>query len=375
LQVFAAVAVLVVAQALAMDLLGRYDYLPEGSGHWTDDWLIRYFSKREDGPDPRVALVFVDDETLEKEKLPPGIPDRGYVAKLISAVAAAQPVAIGLDFYYASAIDPAKDANLANTIKSLNVPLVMAAVDGTLLATDNQRKFLKEFIAGTGRPAGHIYLKQTSDALTLGDRAVRLIDHGPSRDGYPSLSSQIARLPAVVKAFGPHAIPTGPQRIDWLLPPRQGNTFTRIPAWKIAGSPDDAATGELRNKIVFIGPDFRQTDRHFVPFSVGSQTQFPGTFVQAQILAQILDERFFHEWDAVEQFLLLLVICATGATAGFYLHGTRVALALGIIGTAAIIALSVPFFLVQAPLPIALLILSWAGGISIGERSHAWNRG
>ena len=70
----------------------------------------------------------------------------------------------------------------------------------------------------------------------------------------------------------------------------------------------------MKGKIVLIGPDFAGQDQHTLPFTVGKEkaTFFPGVFVHAQALAQILDGRFFHNWSSGEQFLLLFCVWPAG---------------------------------------------------------------
>ena len=97
----AAIVAIVAVQALVINYLGRNNYLPEGSEHWTEDWLIHYFSPRLDKPHKAVAIVTVDPESLEKAGLPSVPPaDRAWMAKLITAVSKAGALAIGVDFYF-----------------------------------------------------------------------------------------------------------------------------------------------------------------------------------------------------------------------------------------------------------------------------------
>src|SRR5208337_2704946 len=103
----AAIVVLVAIQALVINYLGRNNYLPEGSEHWTEDWLIHYFSPRLDQPYKAVALL--------------------------------------------------------RAIRSSKAPVVLAAVNDSYVQTDAQRKFLQDFIQKTGRPAGHIGLKRSKE--------------------------------------------------------------------------------------------------------------------------------------------------------------------------------------------------------------------
>ena len=368
----AAIAVLVAVQAAAVNYLGRNNYLPEGSEHWTEDWLIHYFSKRLDQPYKDIVLVIVDAESLEKSGVPATVPvDRGWMAELIMAISERGPAAIGLDFYFTSAIDPVKDEQLTTAIRDSKTPIVLAAVNDDFLRTDGQRSFQHSFIQKVGRPAGHIYLQRSQEIFTLGDKATRGVDHGLAGGQHASFSSTLVRLPEVEAIFGRQQIPDGVQRIDWLLAPEGGETFTRLSAHDILSQGD--ALASLKGKIVLIGPDFAGLDQHSVPFSLGSeQDVYPGIFVHAQALAQILDRRFFFNWNSEGQFLLLFVVGLLGAAAGWTFHNTRADLVIGVGGSLLIIALSVPFFIAHVPLPTALAILSWALSISIAQRIRSW---
>jgi adenylate cyclase len=374
LAAFTAIIVLVALQAVAVNYLGRNNYLPEGSEHWTEDWLIHYFSKQLAEPHKVIALVLVDAESLEKAGLPTTLPvDRGWMGSLVSAISQQRPRAIGLDFYYYTPIDPKKDEQLASAIRDARAPVVIAAVDNAFLRTEAQQKFQQSFIQRVNRPAGHIYLKRSQELLSMGDKAARAIDHGPSDDGYGSFTSILAGLPSVTSMFGTHEIPEGTQRIDWLLAPPDGQTFQRIPAFEIFEAQEGTRPLLLKDKIVLVGPDFAGLDQHSVPFSLGrSQAVYPGVFVHAQALAQILDGRFFFSWTSEQQFLLLFAIGLAGAAVGWSFHDARLDFILGIAGTLLIVAASVPFFMMRIPLPTALAILSWGLSLWIAQRVRAF---
>ncbi len=369
----AAVVALVAVEAAAVNYLGRNNYLPEGSEHWTEDWLIHYFSKRLFLPHEDIAIVFVNSESLEKAGVPATVPvDRGWMAKLITAVSQLQPAAIGIDFYFKSPIDPAKDEALIASIRDAKTPIVIAAVDDAFLRTEHERAYQRDFIERVNRPAGHIHLKRSQEIFTLGDRATRSVEHR-HEDGLPSFSSALATLPAVTALLGPKTIPGGTQRIDWLLAWKGGEAFTRISAHEILSPAPGVEAPSLKNKIVLIGPNFEGLDQLSVPFALGGeQSLYPGVFVHAQALAQILDGRFFVNWTSLQQFLLLFAVGLGGAAAGWRLHNTRLEIVIGIGGSLLLIALSAPFFMVHAPLPTALAILSWAFSISIGQRIRSW---
>jgi adenylate cyclase len=366
------IVALAAAQAAAVNYLGRNNYLPEGSEHWTEDWLIHYFSKRLDKPHNDIALVLVDTESLEKGGVPPIVcVDRGWMARLITAVSKLEPAAIGVDFYFAVAVDPVKDEELTAAIRDAKSPIVIAAVDDAFLRTKRQREYQRAFIEKVNRPAGHIYLKRSKEIFTLGDRATRAVDHGRSANGYASLTSTLASLPEVVSLFGAKEIPGGQQRIDWLLAPEGDVAFARYAAHEILSPEAPSQLPSLKNKIVLIGPNFAGLDQLSVPFALGSQLSvYPGVFVHAQALAQILDGRFFFNWEPWKQFLLLFAIGLAGAYVGWI---STLDIVIGIGGSLLLIALSAPFFVAHAPFPTALAIMSWALSISIAQRIQTWH--
>ena len=153
----AAIVAIVALQALVINYLGSNNYLPEGSEHWTEDWLIHYFSPHPAGPHKAVALVMVDPESLEKAGLPSVPPaDRAWLAKLITAVSKAGALAVGVDFYFKTPNTPAKDEALVSAIRDSKAPVVIAAVNDAYLQTDAQRKFLGDFIQRTRPPRADI---------------------------------------------------------------------------------------------------------------------------------------------------------------------------------------------------------------------------
>ncbi len=204
----AMIVTLVALQALAISYLGNNNYLPEGSEHWTEDWLIHYFSPRLDKPHNAVALVMVDPQSLEKAGLPSMPPaDRAWLAKLIGAVSNAGAIAIGVDFYFTTPTKPDKDEALLKAIRNSKAPVVIAAVSDRYLQTEHQRKFLADFIQKTGGRAGHIGFKRAKEIFSMGDRADRAVYHDDPDQPYPSLSAALTQLPQVKAAYGSHKFP------------------------------------------------------------------------------------------------------------------------------------------------------------------------
>jgi CHASE2 domain-containing sensor protein len=372
----AAIVAIVAVQALVINYLGRNNYLPEGSEHWTEDWLIHYFSPRLDKPYKAIAIVTVDPESLEKAGLPSVPPaDRAWMAKLVTAVSKAGALAIGVDFYFTTPTKPEKDEALVKAIRDSKAPVVIAAVSERYLQTEGQRKFLAEFIQRVGGRAGHIGFKRAKEIFSLGDRADRAVYHDDPEQPYPSLSAALTMLPEVRAAFGSHKIPEGQQRVDWLLDSTgDKQPFLHYSAYEVLSPEAGAPAPDLNGKIVLIGPDFAALDQHTLPFTVGKEklTFFPGVTIHAQAVAQILDGRFFYSWSATEQFFLLFVIGLLGTAAGWPFHEMRWDFLVGIAGSLLIIGLSVPFFMMRMPFPTALAIIAWGASIWTGQKIQAW---
>jgi CHASE2 domain-containing sensor protein len=73
-------------------------------------------------------------------------------------------------------------------------------------------------------------------------------------------------------------------KIAWLLPPRDGSeTFYEVEANDLLGSPEDAepVLAGLKDKIVLIGSDLVDIDRHLTPLSVVDESRMPGVKIHA----------------------------------------------------------------------------------------------
>ncbi len=159
----ASIVVLVALEALAINYLGSRNYLPEGSEHWTEDWLIHYFSPRLDKPYKAVAIVTVDPESLEKAGLPSIPPaDRAWMAKLITAVSNAGALAIAVDFYFMTPTKPDKDAALTGAIRNSKVPVVLAAVGNANLKTESRAE-ISQRVHRADRWQGRPYRAEKSE--------------------------------------------------------------------------------------------------------------------------------------------------------------------------------------------------------------------
>ena len=93
--------------------------------HWTADWRTAYLSDRATAPNSRIAIVTIDDITLENFSSSPI--DRGLLADLVTAIKEAGARATGLDILFYKPTDEKKDDTLIEVLKA--TPVILGATD------------------------------------------------------------------------------------------------------------------------------------------------------------------------------------------------------------------------------------------------------
>lgn len=253
--------------------------------HWTGDWRTSLLADRRDNQHPDVAIVEITEETLAP--YPYRLPaDRKLLARLVRTLDKIGVRAIGIDFLFLRPTERDKDDLLAKAIREARVPVVIAAADARVNLFDREKAYQAEFIKRSGAKAGYANLLRGDDWI------VRYLAP-PAPDG--QFPNSFAGLLADLKA-PPHK---EPRRIAWLLKPRDGSdTFVKLPAHLLAppgiegASPAIAALGNLlKGRIVLIGSSLADVDRHATPLPDWEGEEHDGVFLQAQVVAQILDKR------------------------------------------------------------------------------------
>jgi CHASE2 domain-containing sensor protein len=124
----------------------------------------------------------------------------------------------------------------------------------------------------------------------------------------------------------------------------------------------------LRGKIVLIGGDFVDRDKHLTPLSVLDGAKMPGVMVQAQILAQLRDGRSIHEvpWDM--ELALLAVVALLGFMVSRFFSVKRYDWLVYLCGLAALVILGVVLFSTYAIIiPSTSLFFAWTAGVTGGH--------
>lgn len=248
------------------------------------DILRVVVSPRAPEQDRRVAIVTITEETLVRFPYRSPI-DRHYLAGLVDAIGAAGATALVLDILFDQPTEPEKDRALIAALRAFPGPVVAAWGDMRSGLIEAQSRYLAAFAAESGVSLGFANL------LTDDDGVVRRFATTLPGVEKPSLSGAAAQAVA-------RAAPVAEGLIDWRLPPTATATlFQQIPSLRLTDPPNEALraaiAGALRGRVVFVGADLEQEDRHATPLGVdpAARRTIPGVAIQAAVFTQLLDGR------------------------------------------------------------------------------------
>jgi adenylate cyclase len=327
--------------------------------HWTADWRTAYLSDRAVAPNARIAVVTIDDETLKD--LPSSPIDRGLLADLVAGIKEAGARAIGLDILFYKPTDDRKDARLVDALKA--APVILGATDerGKSELKPFQWDFQTTFLDKVGQPAGYLNLRYESDGV------VRYAARPLPGSRYPK---SFARL--LAEAGGKDATDTG-DPIPWIRDPGDGTpAFLTIPAQDVLAK-SGSAISNLRDRIVLVGGDFQNRDRHRVPLSVRDGEDMTGLMIHARILAGMLDRgSAVAELTPEVARWLLIGIGSIGFCLGWLLWQSNVlSLLRWTLATLLLLAIDALCFRVfHLLMPFTLALLMWFASVTAGRALH-----
>ena len=275
--------------------------------HWTGDIRTALFSHRPKRQHDQIALITIDDMTMQPYPYRSPI-DRQLLANLVTGLDKAGARAIGLDFLFLKPTEKVKDDKLVAAIRQARTRIVVAVGDARVGLQPAQTKYQSEFLQASNAIGGYANL------LTGGDRVVRYV----ARPEDPEFQKSFAVALAKPNAAPP---PNGPRRIAWILSPHNGNErFFSIPAHLLVtaegkATPVAAALlARIKDKVVIIGGDFPDIDRHQVPMVTwrGEDDEIAGMLIHAQVAAQLLDERSIEHLERNVLLALFAVLALLG---------------------------------------------------------------
>jgi adenylate cyclase len=310
---------------------------------------------------PDIIIVVFDSNSPPHRTSFLPIP-RDYHAKVIRVIDANRPRVIALDFYFVHPTDPDRDRDLLDAIRTAKSPVVLGAVNaGGTDFNAEQIAYQTSFLAAAGREGGTIELDEEPP-----ENVVRFAFAPPTSAQYPeTFATVVARV-----AAGPTrsaARSRASRRIAWLQGPDiHAPPFLVIPAQALLA--DDTRAAELRkrleNKIVLIGADLPHLDRHVTPLSVRTGQGMLGVTMHAQMVAQILDSRWYWDLSRIYLLFLLTVVGVAGFALSWWMWRTRADF-LGQGGaTVALVALNaLLFWQFRIDFPVTLALYVWGIGV------------
>ncbi|HXQ54176.1 MAG TPA: adenylate/guanylate cyclase domain-containing protein [Stellaceae bacterium] len=249
---------------------------------------------------PDIVVVAITEDTLKQFPYRSPI-DRDFLNQLLKTLAARAPRAIGLDVLFDQPTEPDKDQRLRQTLRDLNVPMVVSYTDNVGVLSPDQRAYLDEF-----NPPR---LRALADLATDQFDTVRWVYPGRTLADGRYVAGFARALAADV------GIETPAKMVDvaW-----HGRPSPDVPAFREYGAELVPALPAdwFKGKIVLIGTDLTLTDRHRTPFATvyeGDMGMMPGIIVHAHGLAQFLEGRSPPAIGWVGNLLIVVACALVGA--------------------------------------------------------------
>jgi adenylate cyclase len=191
-----AVLVLAASSVLAIGLTTSPSPLAAADG-WIESVFFRFISQARP-PSDRIVIIGITEETIDQ--LPYRSPvDRGFLAKILEAMEAGRPEAIGLDLLFDQPTEPEKDQALRRVIDSAAMPVVFALTDLPPSASEERQRFRDAFLAD----------RRLGDVQLLPERMFdETIDSYLARcpRGRPSFAAALAEAAGVAPPSAPFRI-------------------------------------------------------------------------------------------------------------------------------------------------------------------------
>jgi hypothetical protein len=212
-----------------------------------------------------------------------------------------------------------RDDALIQAVNEAKSPIMMvetgtAEAGVSKTAVDWQHQYLEKAKAIIASP----FLDSETTSFSLGDDVIRSMTEYDSRD-----KDAVPFALALAKQVKPIVYPES-RLIDWLLPSTDGRevfptivvpSYPRVdPKRRDQHVLPAFMKAALVNKIVIVGGMLAGSDWHRVPMTVATNREVPGTSIQAQIAAQLVDGRTI---SPVSEWISAFIIF--GATFSVYM--------------------------------------------------------
>lgn len=271
-------AAILLLAGLAPVLLVRAAPFLQGIENWVADYRVATMTPAQP-QQADIVIVAINEDTLARFPYRSPV-DRAFLAGVLRTVEAKGAKAVLLDVLLDQPTEPEKDQALADAIRALKIPLVVSHGGAEEGLTEAQVAYLNEFVPADKRGWANL----VKDNL---DGTVRWIF--PGKNGADG-QWQAGVVPALATHLGLNP-PRELTPIAWRgRPDAQTTAFRQFPAHAVAVLPP----AWFKDKIVLVGADLSDRDRHITPFRTafaGNAGVLPGITVHAHALSQLLEGR------------------------------------------------------------------------------------
>ncbi|MEM6439559.1 MAG: adenylate/guanylate cyclase domain-containing protein [Pseudomonadota bacterium] len=317
--------------------------------------------------DPRISILRITEDTLALFPYRSPV-DREFLSVIIGLLDEAGAKAIGLDILIDQATELAKDQALIDAIRAFDGPVVTAWADARACLRPAQETFLAEFIDKSGAIAG--FATVTYD----GDGVVRRF-----QSAQPD-TAPLSFPAAMLVAAGGEPNPSE-GLVDWRRETADGSpAFQAIPAESLLNPqlPAVFLQGWFKDRLVMIGADLEQTDRHQTSLAVDptiSNRTSAGVLLHAHVLSQMLDQRVVVDFavSSLQGALIVIALTLIGVMLG--ISSISLWVKLGGLAAAAVAYLALAVYLagLGGPyIPVAPSLLGFGIAFGLGGAAEAF---
>jgi len=301
------------AMALAMAFLATYavnriSFLTSAE-RFVEDWQIAFKTPPEP-QDPDLLILAVDEGVMQH--FPYRSPlDRGFLAKLLTALDAKHPKAIVLDYLFDSPTETDKDDALRKALREMKTPMVVSYYEAGSTVSADQTAYLNAFVPDKDRALPNLGTDQTD--------TVRWINPGGKTSGGERLLSVQRRVAQIA------GIKTPDEQVPIVWHADEGENqpaFSELPAC-LGKTCIPAATllpeTIFKDKVVLIGSHLTLVDQHRTPFATDPgdpRATMPGVQILAHGISQFLHHRDPPQLSWGENLALTIAIALLGALLG-----------------------------------------------------------
>jgi class 3 adenylate cyclase len=286
------------ALSAALAWVGVHDVavLREGS-LLLDDFRTAYFA----APRPQrsdIIVLAVDEDTVSRFPFRSPI-DRSFLADLVSELGRRNVRALGIDFVFDQATNPADDRRFLEALDAFPAPTVIAVGDASNGLTARQLDFQSRYLAG----------RRTALAgMLITDGVVRHIYPGEvGPDGFkPGFAVALAAAVGAPQ-------PAEAERLYLRTSVGGAPPIRTFPAHGLKLLPAEWFDGA----IVLLGADLPNQDTFRTPLSVTGSDDMTGVLIHAQAVAQLLEGVRYPAVGTAAEAAILVVAVTIGIVVPF----------------------------------------------------------